>query len=84
MLRTKVLYGSKRAPVASLAPWQVHSNSGDGLDFSPAVDCGPLYLAEKSAYSPDMGPVSLERRRQIGRRINVRGHFRQDDIAPVA
>ncbi|MGD1031686.1 MAG: hypothetical protein ABSA05_11135 [Opitutaceae bacterium] len=69
MLRVNVLYGSKRAPAASLAPWQVHLNSADGLEFATAVDCGLFYLVEKSTCSPAVGQVSLERRLQIGRKI---------------
>ena len=70
MLRINVLYGTKRPPAASLAAWEVHLNSADGLDFATAVDCGLFYLVEKSACSPAVGQVSFERRRQIGRKIN--------------
>ena len=45
-------------------------NGADGLDFQTAVDCGIFYLVEKSACSSALGSVSLERRRQIGRKVN--------------
>lgn len=62
--------GSKRPPASSLQPWQVMLNGADGLDFQTAVDCGVFCLVSKDACSPAVGCVSLERRRQIGRRIN--------------
>jgi len=72
LLRVNVLYGSgsKRPPAASLDPRQVHLNGADGLEFATAVDCGLFYLVEKSACSLAIGQVSVERRRQIGRKIN--------------
>jgi len=69
-LRINVLYGSKRAPAAPLEGWQVHLNSADGLEFGTAIDCGLFYLVEKASCSVAVGQVSLERRRQIGRKIN--------------
>jgi hypothetical protein len=70
ILRINVLYGSKRAPAAPLDAWQVHLNSADGLEFGTAIDCGLFYLIEKASCSSVIGQVTLERRRQIGRKIN--------------
>jgi hypothetical protein len=70
LLRINLLYGSKRPPAAPLAPWQVHLNSADGLDFGTAIDCGVFYLVDKASCSAAIGQVSSERRRQIGRKIN--------------
>jgi len=68
--RVNVLYGSKRPPADLLEPWQVQLNGADGLDFPTAFDCGLFYLVDKAACSPTTGRVSLERRRQVGRKIN--------------
>ena len=62
-LRINVLYGSKRPPAAGLEPWPILLNGSDGLDFQTSVDCGVIYLVPKSACSPAIGIVSLERRR---------------------
>ena len=67
--RVNVLYGSKKPPASSLQPWQVLLNGADGLDFRTAIDCGVFYLVDKSACSPAIGSVSLERRRAIGRKM---------------
>ena len=69
-LRINVLYGSKRPPAAGLEPWQVLLNGADGLDFQTSVDCGVFYLVPKTACTPALGSVSLERSRLIGRKIN--------------
>ncbi|MBE7537248.1 MAG: hypothetical protein HS122_02390 [Opitutaceae bacterium] len=69
-LRINVLYGTKRVPAAPLDPWQVLLNGADGLEFQTAVDCGIFYLVPKASCSPAIGTVGLERRRQIGRKIN--------------
>ena len=69
LLRINVLYGSKRAPADRLESWQVQLNGADGLDVATAFDCGLFYLVDKAACSPTAGRVSLERRRQIGRKI---------------
>ncbi len=69
-LRVNVLYGSKRSPATAVEPWQILLNGSDGLDFQTAVDCGVFYLVSKDACSSPLGSVSLERRRQIGRKIN--------------
>jgi len=69
-LRVNVLYGSKKAPAQRIDPWQVLLNGADGLDFQTAVDCGVFYLVLKSSCSPVVGSVGLERRRQMGRKIN--------------
>ena len=70
MLRVNVLYGTKKAPAGGLEAWQVLLNGADGLDFQTAVDCGIFYLVEKSACTSALGAVGLERRRQIGRKVN--------------
>jgi hypothetical protein len=64
-----VLYCSKKPPAAELRPWQILLNGADGLDFRTAVDCGVFYLVDKSACSPALGAVGVERRRAIGRKM---------------
>jgi hypothetical protein len=67
--RVNVLYCSKQPLAAELRPWQILLNGADGLDFRTAVDCGVFYLVDKSACSPALGTVGVERRRAIGRKM---------------
>jgi len=69
VLRVNVLYGSKRPPAADPKPWQAQLNGADGLEHHTLVDCALFYLVDKTACATTIGRVSLERRRQVGRKI---------------
>ena len=64
-----VLYGSTRRPAASSAPYEVTLNGADGLDGPTVFSCAHLYSIDRRKIAAMLGRVTLERRRQIGRRI---------------
>lgn len=70
-LRFNVLMGSKKIPAQSPAPRQVLLNGADGLDFVTAIECDFVVVARKIAVLRRVGTVSLERRREIQRKVRA-------------
>lgn len=70
-LRLNVLLGTKKPPAAQVAGHQVLLNGADGLDHLTQIDCSLVYLARKQSILRLTGTVSLERRREIQRKVRA-------------
>ena len=69
--RFNVLVGTKKPPAATSAPHQVLLDDADGLEHLTQIDCSLVYLARKASVLRRAGVVSLERRREIQRRVRA-------------
>ena len=70
-LRINVVMGSKKNPAQIPASRQVLLNGADGLDFLTTIDCDFVAVARKNAILRRVGMVSLERRREIARKVRA-------------
>jgi len=75
MERINVLMGSKKQPAEQPAEQarehQVVLNSADGLEFMTLFDCAFVYTIRKSTIMRAIGSVSLERRKEIQRKVRA-------------
>ncbi|MBI2512527.1 MAG: hypothetical protein HYV96_11140 [Opitutae bacterium] len=69
--RFNVLLGTKKPPAASTGSHQVLLNGADGLDHLTQVDCSLVYVARRASVIRLAGTVSLERRREIQRKVRA-------------
>lgn len=69
--RINVLFGSKKRPAEATGDHHALLNGADGLDFLTAVDCSFIHVIRKSSIVRSGGYVSLERRRDIQRKIRA-------------
>lgn len=69
--RFNVLVGTKKPPAATTAPHQVLLNGADGLEYLTQVDCSLVYVARRTSVIRLAGTVSLERRREIQRKVRA-------------
>lgn len=69
--RFNVLLGTKKPPAASTMQHQVLLNGADGLDHLTQVDCSLVYVARQTSVLRFAGTVSLERRREIQRKVRA-------------
>ncbi len=69
--RFNVLLGTKKPPAAASGAHQVLLNGADGLDHLTQVDCSLVYVARRTAVIRLAGTVSLERRRDIQRKVRA-------------
>jgi hypothetical protein len=69
--RFNVLLGTKKPPAAANAEHQVLLNGADGLEFLTQVDCSLVYVARKASVVRLGGTVSLERRKEISRKVRA-------------
>jgi len=67
--RLNVLYGTTRRPTEAVGPLEVFLDEADGLNQGTLFSCGHFFTVSKEKISRITGRVSVERRRQIGRRI---------------
>jgi hypothetical protein len=70
-LRFNVVLGTKKPPAASTGGHQVLLNGADGLDHLTQVDCSLVYVARRASVIRLAGTVSLERRREIQRKVRA-------------
>jgi hypothetical protein len=68
-LLLNVLYGTTRRPASSPEAYEVTLNGADGLDGPTLFSCAHLYSVDRRKITTVLGRVSIERRRQIGRKI---------------
>jgi len=64
-----VLYGTTRRPLVSPAPYEVTLNGADGLEHPTLFNCGHFYTIDRRKVTASLGRVTVERRRQIGRKV---------------
>jgi mRNA-degrading endonuclease toxin of MazEF toxin-antitoxin module len=64
-----VLYGTTKRPATAAAIYEITLNGADGLERSTLFNCGHLYTIDRRKITMHAGRVSLERRRQIARKI---------------
>lgn len=69
--RINVLLGSKKSPAYPAGPRHVLLNGSDGLEFLTLVDCALVVVARKTSIIRLAGTVSLERRREISRKVRA-------------
>ncbi|MEY2881562.1 MAG: hypothetical protein RLZZ15_3942 [Verrucomicrobiota bacterium] len=69
--RFNVLVGTKKQPAQAVAPHHVVLNGADGLEFATLLDCSLVYLVRKHAILRTAGRVTLERRREIQRKLRA-------------
>lgn len=69
LTRINVLMGSKKSPAYSPQPRHVVLNGADGLDHLTVVDCSLVMVAAKSRVLRLAGTVTLERRKEIARKV---------------
>lgn len=69
--RFNVLLGTKKPPAAANADHQVLLNGADGLDHLTQVDCSLVYVARKPGVLRLAGTVSVERRKQLSRKVRA-------------
>lgn len=70
-LRINVLIGSKKSPAYAAQPRHVLLNGADGLDHLTLVDCSLVVVARKPSILRLAGTVSLERRKEISRKVRA-------------
>ncbi|MBA3850330.1 MAG: hypothetical protein C0502_10115 [Opitutus sp.] len=70
-LRFNVLLATKKPPAAATGSHQVLLNGADGLDHLTQVDCSLVYVARRASVIRLAGTVSLERRREIQRKVRA-------------
>ena len=64
-----VLYGTTKRPAAAPDSYEVTLNGADGLERPTLFNCGHLYTIDRRKITAQLGRVTPERRRQIGRKI---------------
>ncbi len=69
--RFNVVTGTKKHPAQNPGAHHVVLNGADGLEFLTLVDCSLVFVARKSAVVRPTGAVSLERRREIQRKVRA-------------
>jgi hypothetical protein len=69
--RINVVMGSKKSPAYPAEPRHVLLNGADGLEFLTLIDCGFVVVARKASILRLVGSVTLERRREISRKIRA-------------
>ena len=69
--RFNALIGSKKSPAYAPQPRHVVLNGADGLEFTTLVDCSLIQVGRKSGILRRAGVVSLERRREIQRKVRA-------------
>ena len=69
--RINVLIGSKKSPAYPAAPRHVLLNGADGLDQLTLIDCSLVVVVRKANILRLAGTVSLERRREIQRKVRA-------------
>lgn len=69
--RFNVLMGSKKSPAYPAQSRHVMLNGADGLEFVTLVDCALVVVVRKSSILRLAGTVSLERRREIARKVRA-------------
>jgi hypothetical protein len=70
-LRINVVMGSKKTPAYPAQPRHVILNGADGLDHSTVIDCARVVVVRKSGIIRLAGTVSLDRRREISRKVRA-------------
>jgi hypothetical protein len=69
--RFNVVVGTKKPPAAATAEHHVLLNGADGLEFVTQIDCSIVYVARKVSVIRLAGTVSLERRREVQRKVRA-------------
>lgn len=69
--RFNVLIGSKKSSAYPAAPRHVILNGADGLDLPTLIDCSLVIIARRTSVLRRAGTVSLERRREIQRKVRA-------------
>lgn len=69
--RINLLLGTKKPPAASVSSHNVVLNGADGLDHLTLLDCSLVYVARKQSIIRLAGTVSLERRKDIQRKVRA-------------
>lgn len=69
--RFNVVLGTKKPPAAGTAEHQVMLNGADGLDHLTQIDCSLVFVARKPTVLRLAGTVSLERRKEISRKVRA-------------
>lgn len=69
--RCNVLLGTKKPPAARNADHHVVLDAADGLDHLTQIDCSLVYVTRKASLIRLAGTVSLERRREIQRKVRA-------------
>ena len=64
-----VLYGTSKRPASVADAYEVTLSGADGLERPTLFNCGHLYTIDRRKITAQIGRVSTERRRQIGRKI---------------
>ncbi len=64
-----VLYGTSKRPAAVADVYEVTLNGADGMERQTLFNCAHLYTVDRRKITAHCGRVSVERRRQIGRKI---------------
>jgi mRNA-degrading endonuclease toxin of MazEF toxin-antitoxin module len=67
--KLNVLYGSTRRPAQTVRPFEVVLNGADGLERPTVFNCVYFYGVDRRKFTANLGRVSRERRRQIGRTV---------------
>lgn len=67
--KLNALYGSSRRPGDALRPQEVQLNGADGLERPTVFGCAYLFGVDRRKITGVIGRVSIERRRQIGRKL---------------
>jgi hypothetical protein len=69
--RINVIMGTKKQPAEAARDHHVVLNGADGLEFFTLFDCSFVYVAKKSTVRRTAGRVTLERRREIQRKLRA-------------
>ena len=69
--RLNVLIGTKKQPAQSVDTHHVVLNGADELEFLTLVDCSLIYLMRKNVVIRLAGRVTLERRKEIQRKVRA-------------
>ncbi|MBI4663767.1 MAG: type II toxin-antitoxin system PemK/MazF family toxin [Verrucomicrobia bacterium] len=64
-----VLYGTTRRPAEGVPLLAVQLNGADGVECATIFDCAQIYVVSKAKISGVIGRVTVERRRQVSRKI---------------
>ena len=70
-LRINVLMGSKKSPAYPAEPRHILLNGADGLEFLTLIDCSLVVVARKASVLRLAGTVSLERRKEMQRKVRA-------------
>lgn len=69
--RFNVILGTKKPPAAVNGDHQVLLDSAEGLEHLTQVDCSLVFVTRKASVIRHAGTVSLERRREIQRKVRA-------------